>query len=433
MDFKELHYFTKKRGEKMFKRLIASALICAMVLSVAPFEAKANEEKTVVTGKVNSITNEEPTRRVVSSVKKVNDSFDKDSYGSVSEAGKDARDKIYNHYSKVVMKVKSKSKEPQTLFDSIESVIYAETDNVNQGDYMKWDVDESETSFSYIKIDGYYYYTFTSSMSYLTSLTQRNTLDKKVDELIQSFKFTNTTNTYTKIKTTYDYICKNTKYASSKSNVIVYSAYSALINKKAVCQGYASLLYKVLRTMGLSTRVIAGQSTFSGETHGWNIVKLGSYYYNVDSTWDSSLYHKGKKYSYFLKGDSFSGHQRWNSYNSYAFYEKYPMAAGAYGSKTANKPSTKNSIIIYKKKKPKIKSITRKKVKFKKVAGSKYQVAYSSTSTFVKKKTKYKRTKKKSYKFKKLKSGVRYFVKFRAYKKIGGANRYTKWSDIKTI
>ena len=57
------------------------------------------------------------------------------------------------------------------------------------------------------------------------------------------------------------------------------------MNKTAVCQGYAGLLYRLCLEMGISCRMITG--TGNGGAHAWNIVALDGKYYNADSTWDA--------------------------------------------------------------------------------------------------------------------------------------------------
>lgn len=386
----------------MFKRVVAYSLMLVMMLTAVP----AIETQ----GAIN-----------------------KSAYKTLTKAGEEARDSFYNHKSSVVVKVKSKSKDPQSLYDKLENVIYAETSNPNQGDYMKWDVDETETNFSVTKSGSYYYYTFTINVEYLTTLAERKKLDSEVDSMIKGFKFTKSTSTYNKIKTVYDYVCDKVTYAKSNSDKKVYSAYSALVKGKAVCQGYASLLYKTYKRLGISTRVIAGDSTFSGTSHGWNIVKLGSYYYNIDATWDSTLVHAKKNYKYFLKGDSFSGHKRWTSYAGSSFYYNYPMAAKGYSSKVAAKASTNTKIAKFKYKKPKFKNVSRKKVTFKSIKNATYQFKYSGVDTFKKKYTITVNTKKPKYKLKNIRNGVTYWIKFRARKKIGNKKYYTKWSTVKVI
>lgn len=71
---------------------------------------------------------------------------------------------------------------------------------------------------------------------------------------------------------------------SDSSNTVKYTAYGALCNGKAVCNGYAVLFYRMCKEAGLSVRIISG--TANGGSHAWNIVKVGDVYYAVDSTWD---------------------------------------------------------------------------------------------------------------------------------------------------
>ena len=78
-----------------------------------------------------------------------------------------------------------------------------------------------------------------------------------------------------------------------------YSAYGAIINGKAVCQGYASLFYRMCREAGIPARIITGLG--NGGAHAWNIVKLDGAYYNVDVTWDDT---EDSNYNYFNKSDS---------------------------------------------------------------------------------------------------------------------------------
>ncbi|MCR5430394.1 MAG: fibronectin type III domain-containing protein [Eubacterium sp.] len=397
----------------MFKKIVVCILSLAMMLSILP---GIGNGEVVGTGVTN-----------------VSASLNKSLYKTVKEAGTEARKKVYNHNAKVVVYVKSKCKEPQTLFDSLEDAMFAETNNPNEGDFMKWDVDETSSEYVAIKSGSYYYYTFTMNVTYLTTIAERDKLDAQVNTMIKDFKFTDKTSTYDKVKKVYDYVCKNVSYAKNSSGTKIYSAYSALIKKKAVCQGFATLLYKVYKTLGIPTRVIAGNSKFSGEEHGWNIVKIGNYYYNLDSTWDSTLLHAGKKYKYFLKGDSFNGHQRWTKYSGYKFYYKYPMAAKAFDAKTVAKASTTTKIAKFKYKKPKITGINRSKVLIKKISGAKYQIKYSTVSNFKAANSTVAKSKKPSYKFKKLKNGTTYFVKVRAYKKINKKKYYTKWSVVKLI
>ena len=75
------------------------------------------------------------------------------------------------------------------------------------------------------------------------------------------------------------------------------SAYSALVNGKTVCAGYARAFQYLLGQLGIPCYYCTG---FAGENHAWNIVALEDGYYNVDTTWDDT---GDGTYDYFNKTD----------------------------------------------------------------------------------------------------------------------------------
>ena len=134
-----------------------------------------------------------------------------------------------------------------------------------------------------------------------------------------------------KITKIHDYICNHVDYAYNSTEEQIYTAYGALCTGKAVCQGYAVLFYRLCKEAGLSVRVISG--TGNGGPHAWNIVRIGSKYYNVDCTWDgqgAATYN-----NFLLKSEAdFSNHTRksWKVvgnhylyYTSAEFNTQYPM------------------------------------------------------------------------------------------------------------
>lgn len=71
------------------------------------------------------------------------------------------------------------------------------------------------------------------------------------------------------------------------------------------------------------------------------------------------------------------------------------------------------------------------KVNWSKVSGAKgYVLYYSTTGRGYKKLT---TTSKKSYTHKKLTNGIKYYYKLKAYKKVNGKKKYSKFSNIRTI
>lgn len=76
------------------------------------------------------------------------------------------------------------------------------------------------------------------------------------------------------------------------------SAYSALVEGKSVCAGYARAYQYLLQRLGIPCYYCTG---FAGTDHAWNIVAMDDGYYNVDLTWDDT---PGGEYDYFNKTDS---------------------------------------------------------------------------------------------------------------------------------
>ena len=113
--------------------------------------------------------------------------------------------------------------------------------------------------------------------------------------------------TYQKVQAIYNWITANVKYDYSHLNDpayrLQYTAYAAAVQKKAVCQGYANLFYRLANDAGIDCRIITGKAYNSDGTadHAWNIVRMADgKYYCLDATWDAGL--KPENYEYFLKG-----------------------------------------------------------------------------------------------------------------------------------
>lgn len=101
---------------------------------------------------------------------------------------------------------------------------------------------------------------------------------------------------YAKEKYVHDILLDKIVY--NKSAAMNQSAYSAMVNGQTVCAGYARAFQYIMTKLGIPCYFVGGTA---GESHAWNIVKLGDEYYNVDLTWDDS--DNGGKYDYFNKTD----------------------------------------------------------------------------------------------------------------------------------
>ncbi len=201
-----------------------------------------------------------------------------------------------------------------------------------EGDYIRWHLGSARMMVSTHNLNGTVQYSIVYLMSFYTNKWQEDQVTAKVKKVLSSLGVSKKTN-YGKVKAIYDYMCKNIVYDYSglRDNATgKYTAYNALINGRAVCQGYASLFYRMARDAGLQARFIPGSSR--SEPHAWNIVKLGKYYYNLDPTWDAG----SRSYSFFLKSNNaFPDHIRKTEYASAAFNKAYSMAPKSYSSGTA--------------------------------------------------------------------------------------------------
>ncbi len=214
----------------------------------------------------------------------------------------------------------------------------AHTGNPQEGDFLRWQYGGFETDISGGSSGGVYTDTLTFTLNYYTTLEQETELTTAVNSLLSSLNLEGKTN-YEKFRTIYDYMTENIVYDYANlhddSYKLKYTAYAALINKTAVCQGYALLLYRLLLEEGIDARLIAGNATNSSgesEGHAWNIVKLGRYYYNTDSTWDASYHQGGVDYAFYLRNmENFNkDHVRDEEYLSDDFMAKYPMSPNDY-------------------------------------------------------------------------------------------------------
>ena len=231
---------------------------------------------------------------------------------------------LYYHHDSVLT---------QAVFDQLCDDLFAKaiahTGVGKEGDYILWNCQgytvgaTQEASSQGSGYDVHITFTFT----YLSDADQEAQMDQTVADLLSSLDLSSKTD-YQKIKAIYDYICSNITYDYDNlyddSYTLKHSSYAALINKKAVCQGYASLFYRLALEAGIDARVISGDS---GGPHAWNIVKIEGSYYNLDSTWDAG----NTEYEYFLKNaKDFPNHTRDAAYTTAAFTSSYPIAATSY-------------------------------------------------------------------------------------------------------
>lgn len=100
----------------------------------------------------------------------------------------------------------------------------------------------------------------------------------------------------------HDYLVDTVTY--NESAPMHQTAYSALVNGSSVCAGYSRAFQHIMMQMGIPVYYAAGIA--NGGPHAWNIIKLGTDFYNVDTLWNDSIgeQYNTRAYLYFNIQDS---------------------------------------------------------------------------------------------------------------------------------
>ena len=336
------------------RRLLAWLLSIAMLLSMMPASPVAHaDEVDTVYGRtklpemepgylVNSLHSGTPNPQgalpagiTVTAPEPLADTSE---YLDVEGAAAVLRAGMVAHQSEVTIRVCSTNSNSQDVAYDVFYTALEHTGTPTEGDYLGWQWDGLSYSRSGSSSNDTYYYDLRYYVEYYTTLAQEDEMDAAFQVLMDTLDLYDADD-YTKVKGIYDWICTNVTYDYDTLNDstygLKYTAYAALVNRTAVCQGYALLLYRAALTLGIDCRLIASVN------HGYNIVKLGDLYYYLDATWDAGL--TPDNYNYFLQNEEnfedCESHIRVDcsdyygedyDYTSDAFYARYPMSPTPY-------------------------------------------------------------------------------------------------------
>ncbi len=345
----------------MNKRLISLVLTFIMLITMVPSTiVEASEVTTMESVKASSNQSEvtKPEENTIYAVnplyedvisiddlkKKLDSSNDEQLFGS-------STGQYFSDYDSAVLYLRKQmvSREteinlnfPESWFTSHKDGLYwdllydamkcDDSSTGQEGDALLYGYAGCNVSYS---TAGYIKYT----MSYHSDAEQEAKLTAAVAEAMTTLQL-NGLSEAKKIIKIHDYICNHVDYAYNSKEEQIYTAYGALCTGKAVCQGYAVLFYRLCKEAGLSVRIISG--TGNGGPHAWNIVRIGSKYYNMDCTWDGQ---DAATYNEFLlKSEAdFRDHTResrkvagshYLDYTSAEFNVQYPMTEKSWNEST---------------------------------------------------------------------------------------------------
>ena len=137
-----------------------------------------------------------------------------------------------------------------------------------------------------------FFKTSTLELNYTTSSNEEIMLKNiQLEQALKEFIKTTVTDNMTEFEkevAIHDELVKRINYYDYESidNIpnIKHTAYGALVQNEAVCDGYSKAFKLLLEEVGIENIIISG--TTEGMAHAWNIVSIGEEYYHVDVTSD---------------------------------------------------------------------------------------------------------------------------------------------------
>lgn len=317
----------KRRMRRFTVMLLACSLLFQLFFSNNVFAAENDGTETEIAARIEGTDNLNTT---------VERSLTETDMENISAAAAYIREEMTQRETVItgVFEI-SDMENMNSVFETLSDQIFICTSESDEGDYLKqhsggisWNYEASfdgnVTTFSY-----------ELQTSYYTTLKQEKEVADRIDEVLADLSLDGLSD-YEKAKKIYDYIAINVSYdyehLSDSSYMLSHTAYAALIQETAVCQGYASLFYRMAHEAGLSVRIVTG--LVDGEAHAWNMVKIGDLYYYVDTTHASS---SGNRDDYFLKGSiSFADRQLDSDFLSVDFTSEFPMSDFDYSEDSGN-------------------------------------------------------------------------------------------------
>ncbi|MDE6035864.1 MAG: hypothetical protein K2G36_08155 [Ruminococcus sp.] len=220
--------------------------------------------------------------------------------------------------------------------DSAVDMAFAETDKSNHGDYLRKSIKQvnyrTRSSYKEVKV--------TVTVSYRTNAEQENYIEEKISEILDGLDVEGK-NDYRKITAIYEYIINNVTYDYTSGSELKYTAYGALHDGTAVCQGISMLFYRMLKESGISCRMITGSA---GGPHAWNIAGIDGVYYLFDPTFDVNFSNISDCHYFMLGSEDFDSGKSvthvpdssddntlgFIDYTAESFTETYPISDGKF-------------------------------------------------------------------------------------------------------
>ncbi|MDE5859616.1 MAG: hypothetical protein K2H23_04430, partial [Oscillospiraceae bacterium] len=225
------------------------------------------------------------------------------------------KDRILRPYSYKQLDEKS-----TYIYDTLITAIEQNRTDINFSSVMNITVDDYQAVYQQIYSDENSIYYIDKTMKYArNSKTQtiasaiiaykysnneikrmQEAVEEEADKIIGQITINMTE--YDIVKFFYDYLAENVKYDESSEHCR--DIYGTLVNKNALCEGYAKAFSYLCDKVGIETLTITGEA--DKVPHMWNMVKIGGEWYHIDITYAVTDSRLGKyvRYDYFCVDDS---------------------------------------------------------------------------------------------------------------------------------
>ena len=252
----------------------------------------------------------------------------------------DQRIKIFFHAKKEAMS------DVEPLTKGLMEEALADTNRPDEGDYLRFQYGGYTLSYGHKPSGDGYDYALSIAPKYYTWRIQDEQVTKELEEIRKGMHFHFFTSDREKIRKIYDWFYDHVTYdrvhEKNTENHLKTTAYAAICEREAVCQGYCVAMYRMLKEEGIDCRIMTGQAVDpkeespgrseskkgegkrrNTEYHSWILVRLGDFYYNIDVTWDKEL----GTHEYYLRGKSFfKDHKPDAKFTDKSFTDRYPVA-----------------------------------------------------------------------------------------------------------
>ncbi|MEA5051065.1 MAG: transglutaminase domain-containing protein [Oscillospiraceae bacterium] len=227
--------------------------------------------------------------------------------------------------------------------DDIWNVVYAinyDTPQMFWVDFRTLSFRDTSDGFAVIPT---YFYTAEETAAKQTAY------DDAVNTALRALDAKNYTDPIDKFLFLHDYLIENVRYDDTQAAGSIHTACGALVDKTAVCDGYARAFHDLCLRAGLECYYVEGTANTDGTDvgHAWNIVGADGTYYCVDVTWDDGDYEYGSdapdypvvSHSYFLVGADMlaATHKQDDRFEmpagvDYGYFEKAGLSAASFSS-----------------------------------------------------------------------------------------------------